>query len=111
MDDAEIDFWEQHANRGALVAAIRTHVERARRFFGATVLQQNEGDLYRTLDAWRILQSSDEVLIARMRSQPRLVKIEPEEMRRSIEEFFEFTLEDVKSLKGDAEEHLKRICG
>ena len=114
MDKEEIHYWANHVNAGTLINAIRSDLKRAQKFFGKTAaLAENEADLNAAVEAYDILNSSDEEIIKKMNRVPnamleRLNEFPPDQ-RQFIEEYPRFTVTDIPALKKLAEGQLKRV--
>jgi hypothetical protein len=114
VNTEEIRFWSQQVEQGTLIQAIRADPRRAITFFGkASVLSEDEEELYRTLNAHEIINSPDKELLDHMNRVPdsmidKLEKFPPEE-RAEIEQLCRFTAAKVLAMKKHAQEHLNKL--
>ena len=106
MNPAEIHFWDSHAGAGRLILEIRARRQRAVDFFGeSAVATENEGQLYRILEAYLILATSDDTLLSDMSFVPEWIVAELrnapdfEHKETIIEGVPRFTLADMRQIK------------
>jgi hypothetical protein len=113
---SDIQFWKKQVKNRTLINALRSHRERAIRFFGAAdVFAENEMGLLQTLEAHEILATQTDILAANMNAQFKLAwsrlndtsledaDIDTKEMR--------FTVEHVEQMKQRAKERLAQALG
>jgi hypothetical protein len=98
----ELVFWQRRRDNGSLIAGLRSHRERAIRFFGAVaVLSENEKELYRTLEAHEIVSKSPDELLAQMKA------VVPEDLRSELH----ITSDQISSMLKRARQHLNFVLG
>ena len=103
MDSNEILFWQLQAESGTLMAAVRADRDRAIAFFGAIdVLTEREDELYRTLEAQWLDNTSEEEIVSNWKRKMHSV---------NAEDVFPFAIDDARDLKKRAREQLKRVLG
>jgi hypothetical protein len=73
MEKVEIKFWRAKASKGLLMDAIRLEHDRAILFFGRkNVEREDEGHMMYVLDAYEIINASEQELVSKIKKMPRL---------------------------------------
>jgi hypothetical protein len=112
MDKQEIKFWREQADNRTLIRALRSDQRRAIDFFGAfAVLSENEEELYRTIEAYEIVNSEDKDLFNELNQISGLVLADceaPPEVKKDFENRWQHSI-DIPKLRKNAEDHLRRI--
>lgn len=116
MNAAEIQFWQSQADAGRLLLAVQAQRSRAVRFFGESAVRMgDEARLYRILEAYGIVEASDNELLEDMNVVPKWVvkqlrdSPEFEHKEMVVKAVREFTLADVRRLKARAKQLLEEI--